>query len=271
MSVKVAFARLGATIAVSAAVIYGLAQAAPDTPDSYVGPAGPAPSATTSPGSTGASGTVALPPPVVTNTPPPGFPSMRRPPREIEVADGEPQPIDTKFGLSYTVPSDWRNFSTGIAGWEGNGGSITYGAIADYGRGFCPAEDSADLGMTGMIGRNGVDATAAALEVSRQADFIFADSDNPDAVVTYSDPVEFEIDGEPAVRVDADVTGLKVESECESPAASFDIVATTGFSNATVAVFMITLDRGIEGALDDKVGEDILSSLQKIPSERAAR
>lgn len=271
MSVKVAFARLGATIAVSAAVIYGLAQAAPDTPDSYVGPAGPAPSATTSPGSTGASGTVALPPPVVTNTPPPGFPSMRRPPREIEVADGEPQPIDTKFGLSYTVPSDWRNFSTGIAGWEGNGESITYGAIADYGRGFCPSRETQRLAMAGMTGRNGTDLATAGQQAVRQAEAIFKDEDSPDSVLKYADPVGFTIGGEPALRYSVDVSQIRKQVDCDFPAASFDIVTTTGFSNATVVVFMIMTGRQVDGALDDSVVDAVVGSIGRTPSERAVR
>ncbi|OZC75179.1 hypothetical protein CH251_10390 [Rhodococcus sp. 06-462-5] len=63
------------------------------------------------------------------------------------------------------MPGDWRDSSGAIAGWEGDMGSVTYGAIAMYGYDYCPDErDGARKAITGMTGRNGTDI---ATEVDR--------------------------------------------------------------------------------------------------------
>ncbi|MGA9873908.1 MAG: hypothetical protein WBQ44_22555 [Rhodococcus sp. (in: high G+C Gram-positive bacteria)] len=96
----------------------------PDAPGRYEGVAA-APTTTTA-------RTTGVPTPTTPRpTLPPGFPSREFAPPEIEVSEGDPIPIDTIYGLSYTVPGDWRFMRGGVMGWEGAEGSVRFGDIAD--------------------------------------------------------------------------------------------------------------------------------------------
>lgn len=195
---------------------------------------------------------------------PPGFPSMEYAPPQIEVPEGDPIPIDTKYGLSYTVPGDWRFHRGGVVGWEGAEGSLRFGDIADYGYDYCPEHrDGATKAETGVTGRNGIDVSTAAFEASRQAEVIFRDHPADAVQIAYSAPVELEIDGAPAVRYSVRASNISRKYDCDPTEATFDVVATQGFSNATVAVFMVQTDQQIEGALTYEDVDGIVSTLRR--------
>lgn len=211
------------------ALLWGLPKIAPEVPERYEGVV-----AATPPPGTAAKTTA---PPL-----PPGFPSMERPPPKIVVPDGQPQPIATKFGLTYEIPADWREFSTGIVRWTTDGRSVTYGAVADFGYERCPGSDGSTLAESGMTGRRGMDIHAAALDAARGAEIIFGNSDEfAPPHLNYEGPLDFEIGGEPAVRYRIQAQGIHQNDQCDSAAATFGVVATTGFATAPVAVFMILL------------------------------
>ncbi|MFD6514597.1 hypothetical protein [Rhodococcus sp. NPDC060176] len=209
----------------------------------------------------------ALAPPVNTTstTPPPplppGFPSLDRPPPKIEVEPGQPQPIATKFGLTYDIPPDWRNGSDAIAGWSSAEGLIAFGAIGEYAYDFCEASDGAKLAMTGATGRNGVDIDTAAQEWVHKAQAIFTDKKGNTANIAYSKPTEFTISGRPAIRYTATATNIPADNECDPPSATFDIVATPSYATAEVMIFMIRIDEGFENSLDRAVADRIIESI----------
>ncbi|WP_179273435.1 MULTISPECIES: hypothetical protein [unclassified Rhodococcus (in: high G+C Gram-positive bacteria)] len=161
MSLEMRLLRVAALLGLFLAVGLLLPKLGPQAPDSHQGVARPATTTTT----TALQPTGSTAPTSTRVGPPPGFPSMEFPPPENEVSEGDPIPIDTKYKISYTVPGDWRDSSGAIAGWEGDMGSVTYGAIAMYGYDYCPDErDGARKAITGMTGRNGTDI---ATEVDR--------------------------------------------------------------------------------------------------------
>lgn len=257
MSLKMRLVRIVGLFGVLAFAGFMLPNLGPGDPGTYEGVASPA---TTSlpvpsqhlPSSTSAPGL------------PPGFPSMLFPPPEVEVAEGDPIPINTKFGVSYTVPGDWRNSSRGVTGWNTDFGSVVYGGVAMYDYDYCPEHrDGATKALTGMTGRNGVDIPTAAFEASRDAEIIFRSKPGDDVVIEYSAPVDFEIDGAPAVRYSAQISNMTQKFDCDPVEATFDVVATEGFSNATVAVFMVQTDRRVEGALSETEVEQIISTLRR--------
>lgn len=195
---------------------------------------------------------------------PPDFPSMEYPPPENEVPDGEPIPIDTKFGISYTVPGDWKNSSRGVAGWSGDLGTVTYGAVAMYGYDYCPEyRDGARKAMTGMTGRNGVDVATAAFDASREAEIIFRETPGDNVKIDYSDPVEFEIDGARAVRYSVRAAGIPRRNECDSTTATFDVVAISSSSTASVAVFMVHTLQQVDDPLTDGEVQHIIDTLHR--------
>ncbi len=189
---------------------------------------------------------------------------MEYAPPEIDVPDGDPIPIDTKYGLSYTVPADWRNVSSGVAGWQGDSGSVTYGAVTMYGYDYCPEHrDGARKALTGMTGRNGVDVPTAAFEASRQAEIIFRDEPDDGVQIEYTDPIELDIDGAPAIRYSVRASNIAQKFDCDPTEATFDIVATQGYSNATVAIFMVQTDQQIDDPLDEGTVDQIISTLRR--------
>ncbi|WP_245819775.1 hypothetical protein [Rhodococcoides yunnanense] len=252
---RVQLLRVAALIGLLFLAGFLLPKLGPEAPGAYEGVV----AAPTSPRLTGA--------PTPTTTvpgPPPGFPSMEYAPPEIEVPDGDPIPIDTKYGISYTVPGDWRFLRGGVVGWESAEGSVRFGDIADYGYDYCPeSRDGATKADAGITGRNGVDEQTAAFEVSRAAELIFRDEPGDSVAIDYSDPIEFEIDGAPAVRYTVKASNLPRKHDCDPTEGTLDIVATQGYSNATVAVFMIVSGGRIDGALPRETIDQIVSTLRR--------
>ena len=248
--------RLAASVALLVGIMWAIPKLAPQVPEPYEGVQALPPVSAQTTGST------TVPPPL-----PPGFPSMNRPPPKIEVPDGRPQPIATKFGWTYEIPADWRNFSTGIAGWSNDGKSVVYGASADYGYGYCPEVDGSSLAEAGMTGRNGMDLHAAALDAARGAEVVFGDDSAAPPHIEYSEPQDIEVDGEPAVRYTVRGSGIHASAKCSPTTATFDVVAMPGFATATVAVFMVQLDRSNEGSLDYSTVDALISTLRKPDSQ----
>ncbi|MEO7077546.1 MAG: hypothetical protein ABIY38_01520 [Rhodococcus sp. (in: high G+C Gram-positive bacteria)] len=256
MSLKMRLFRIAVLLGLFVLAGILLPKMGPDTPDRYEGVAAPVTSVAAPKTSSSPTSTVA--------GPPPGFPSMELSPAEIDVPDGDSIPIDTKYGLSYTVPGDWRNVSSGVAGWQGDSGSVTYGAVTMYGYDYCPEHrDGATKADTGITGRNGIDIPAAAFDVSRSAELIFRDEPNDAVMIEYSAPIEFEVDGAPAVRYTAKASNLARKFDCDPIAASLDIVATQGYSNATVAVFMIVSYEQLDGSLSRNKIDQIVATLRR--------
>ena len=196
--------------------------------------------------------------------PPPGFPSMEFAPPEIAVPEGDPIPIDTKYGISYTVPGDWRFGRGGVVGWNKGEHSLRFGDIADFGYDYCPEfRDGGSKAMTGITGRHEVDVATAAFDVSRQTEMIFRDKPTDDVTIEYSEPVDFQIEGAPAVRYTVTASNLAQQFECDPPAASIDIVAMQGYSNATVAVFMVLAEQQTDRAISQDTIDDIIASLRR--------
>lgn len=233
-------------------VLWGIPKLAPEVPGKYEGVAG-----TTSPRPAGS---------VVRTTDPPlpsGFPSMEFPPPKIDVPDGQPQPIATKFGLTYDIPADWRNFSGGVSGWSTGGESVVYGAIGDYGYKYCPESDGSSLAVSGMTGRSGSTVADAALDAAHGAEIIFGDSDAPAPTLHYSGPLSITIDGEPAVRYTVRAENIHRSESCDPSEATFDVVATTGFATAPIAVFMVELHQGLDRSLDHSVADTMISTIRR--------
>ncbi|MBY4226821.1 hypothetical protein HQO39_07255 [Rhodococcus fascians] len=244
--------RLAALITLLFGLMWAIPQLAPQVPEPYEGvrtlpPVSPRPT-----------GSTTVPPPL-----PPGFPSMERPPPKIEVPDGQPQPIATKFGWTYDIPAEWRNFSTGIAGWSNAGRSVVYGSIGDFGSNYCPESDGSTLAMSGMTGRRGMDLHTAALDAARGAEIIFGDDSAAPPRIEYSQPSDIEVAGGPAVRYTVTASSVHKRADCDPTKGTFDVVAVPGFATATVAVFFVKLDLAVDGAVDHSVVEDIISTLRR--------
>ncbi|NIL78930.1 hypothetical protein [Rhodococcus sp. B10] len=246
---------LAGSLAVFNLVLWGIPKLAPEVPGKYEGVAG-----TTSPRPAGS---------VVRTTDPPlpsGFPSMEFPPPKIDVPDGQPQPIATKFGLTYDIPADWDNWYDGFAGWESeDGSSMIYGAVGFYERRECHDGEYSALAMTGMTGRPADDLDMTARTEVEKALSIYADGTGVSAPsVTIDGPQAFDLGGQPAVRYRANVENIPQEAEdCTPPAATFDVVATPGHATAATALFLVQADRGVDNALRDSQIDDIISSIRR--------
>ncbi|MDH6285540.1 hypothetical protein [Rhodococcus opacus] len=197
---------------------------------------------------------------------PPGFPSMEFPPPMIEAPDGQPQPVPTKFGLTYTVPGsdDWRPSNSSVMSWSDDDGTIAgYGAVSDYGYRYCPEYKSSRLAISGATGRNGVDVDTAAREAVGKAERIFSDNAGGTPKVEIRGPVDFQVSGRPAVRYTAVVTDIPRDHSCDPTRAGFDIVATPAYATAEVMVFMIEHHVGLPDSLSDQDVDTIITSLHK--------
>jgi hypothetical protein len=197
---------------------------------------------------------------------PPGFPSMRRPPPMPEVAEGQPQPVPTKFGLTYTVPSaDWQANNDMVSGLTDSQGDIaTYGATSRYRHHYCPEIKGASLAKVAATGRNGTDLDTAAREEVSKANRIFADDETGrTAKVEIRGPVALAVSGRPAVRYTAVVTDIPETSSCTPPDARFDIIATPAYATAEVMLLMVEHHIGLRDALTDSDVEAIVGSLSK--------
>lgn len=257
MSLKRQLLRTAFWVGLLVAAVILLPKLGPEAPGRYEGVAA-APTTTT------ARPTGVPSPTTSTPTLPPGFPSMEFAPPEIEVPEGDPIPIDTKYGISYTVPGDWRFKRGGVMGWEGSEGSVRFGDTADYGYDYCPEfRDGASRADTGITGRHGVDVQAAAFEVSRSAELIFRDQPGDAVRIVYSEPVNLTVDGADAVRYSVTASNLSQEFDCDPAGATFDVVAMQGYSNATVAVFMVLVEKHDVDYVSSATVEDIISSLRR--------
>ncbi|OZE21927.1 hypothetical protein CH262_20250 [Rhodococcus sp. 05-2255-1e] len=118
-----------------------------------------------------------------------------------------------------------------------------------------------------MTGRNEVDVQTAALEVSRRTDIIFRRAPDDDAVIQYSEPINLQINDAPAVRYTVTASNLLQEYDCDPPAASIDIVAMQGFSNAAIAVFMVLAEQQTDRSISRGTIDDIIASLSRTPGD----
>ncbi|SNT27792.1 hypothetical protein [Rhodococcoides kyotonense] len=245
---------LAGTLAVFNLVLWGLPQLAPEVPGRYEGVAGPTSQRPTD------SAVRTTAPPL-----PSGFPSMERPP-QITVGDGEPQPITTKYGLTYNIPAGWDNWSDGVAGWDfDDGSSVVFGSLGFYARTECSDGEYTELAMTGMTGRRMTDLVETArIEVER-ADLIFSGSDEPKkATVTITGPHTFSIGDRPAVRYRATATDIPEAAEkCRSSSATFDVITTPGYASAETVVFVVHAARGVEDALTDSDIDQLISTIRR--------
>lgn len=207
--------------------------------------------------------TVAAPSPSTPQTTrpplPEGFPSMLFPPPKIDVEPGQPQPIDTRYGLTYEIPADWKNDHGASSGWSGEEGHAVYGSVGSFGYGSCPEKDGGWLAMSGVAGSRDIDLETVATESIRDVEWIFDDNAGTRPTVEYAAPVWFEIADRPAVRISARITDIPQVSGCEPDAARFDIVATPGYATAQTMVLMVQVN---EGAYDVDAADDIIATLR---------
>ncbi|WP_237658149.1 hypothetical protein [Rhodococcus ruber] len=193
---------------------------------------------------------------------PPGFPTMERAPKLPDVPEGAPQPVPTKFGLTYTTPPGWFGGES-IMGWNGRGGEMmVIGSASSFGNGYCAAEDTSTLASVGITGRPAGDLLTVAAHEVRAVEWMYSGREQS-PTVEYSAPVHFDIDGNPAVRITARVADIPHIHECAPPAARWDFVATTGLASAEVAVFVVQADRGVAGQLDDDSIDGLVESLRR--------
>lgn len=143
------------------------------------------------------------------------------------VPDGSDQPVPTRYGLSYGVPSadgGWRASTTMVAGWTDRDGLIVgFGAASDYGYGYCRGSDSDALARVGVTGRNGVTLDAAARAVAGSAGRIFADDAGTAPGVELRGPIETTVRSGPAVRYTAVVTKIPDPGPCASDIAHLEL------------------------------------------------
>ncbi|WP_254900324.1 hypothetical protein [Rhodococcus sp. 1168] len=253
MGLRKKLSGLAVSLAAFNALLWGLPKIAPEVPERYEGVM-----AATPPPGTAAKTTA---PPL-----PPGFPSMERPPPKIVVPDGQAQPIATKFGLTYEVPTGWDVWQTGVAGWTGDDGtSARYGALGFYGRTECSDGEHSERAMTGITGRRTLDLNATALAEVEKAEMIFSGAnESQKPTVSISGPEKFVIDNQPAVRYRATVKDIpEAEEHCASREATFDVVATPGYATAEVVVFIVRAERKVDNALSDSEIDDLISTLRK--------
>jgi hypothetical protein len=212
------------------------------------------------------------PPPGPTGPPepslPPGFPSMEFPPPLVKVGKGQPQPVPTRYGLTYTVPSEgWHASNDAIMGWIDEGDRTTiasYGAVSRYGIDYCPQTEGSTLGIVGVRGRNGVDVDTAARDEVGKAERIFADErSGRKPTVTISGPFPHEISGRPAVRYTAMIVNIPQKADCDPIEAEFDIVATPAYASAETAIFMIQRSVRLRKSLNRDDVDRIIASIEK--------
>lgn len=196
---------------------------------------------------------------------PPGFPSMMYPPPMPEVGEGEPQPVPTKFGLTYTVPADWLATNSMVMGWSDKDGSIaTYGAGSDYRSGYCDESDTSSMATVGVTGRNGIDIDRAAREEVEKAERLYADDEaGYKPKVEIRGPFSFEVSGRPAIRYTAEVSDIRQPDTCGLSRASFDVVATSGYSSAEFVLLVVMRHKDLPDALSDADVDAIIKSLRK--------
>jgi hypothetical protein len=195
---------------------------------------------------------------------PPGFPSMAFPPPLPQAAEGQPTTVPTRYGLGYSVPAanGWRPSNGRTVSWsEGGRTIVSYGAVSDYGYGYCPETEGSALARVGVQGRNGTDIDTAAREAVDRTGAIFSDAAGARPDVEIRGPVQAEVAGRPAIRYTAVVTGIARGSSCDPSTAQFDVVATSAYASAEVMVLFLQRHTGLPGALSEHDAESILTSL----------
>ncbi|WP_148280524.1 hypothetical protein [Nocardia cyriacigeorgica] len=199
--------------------------------------------------------------------PPPGFPRMEFPPPMPEVPEGVPQPVPTRFGLTYTVPSSehWRSSNTMVVGWTDDAGDVaTYGAVSEYRYGYCTEDDGSAMATVGVTGRNAVDLDTAARQEVSKAERIFGDEETSrKPKVEIRGPFSLEVSGRPAVRYTAVLTDIPGSSACGPDQAIFDVVATPGYATAEVVLLVVQHHTGMSDALSESDADAIVTSLRK--------
>lgn len=203
--------------------------------------------------------------------PPPDHPRLE-PPSLTPVPAGEPQPVPTKYGLTYTVPSGngWRPSNQTVVGYadpSGEGTLTTYGAVSDYGAHYCPETDTSSLAFIGVRGRNGVDVSTAARQEIEKAPALFGTPGFRAPRVEVSPPMEFGLGGRPAVRYTASVSELPQVASCDPAESEFTVVATPAPATAEVAVFVLRRHIGLAGALGESAVDDIIRTIRESTSE----
>lgn len=201
--------------------------------------------------------------------PPPGFPHLEFPPSMPRAADGKPQSVPTRYGLTYTVPpgEDWMASNEAILTYTdktGQGAIATYGAVSRYGAGHCPGLDTSKLAYVGVTGRNGLELETAAQQEIHKAEVLFRDPDfgEPPRVEVH-DPTEFIISGRPAIRYTATITNIPKRTTCDPDQSEFHVIATPGYATAEVAVFVVQNYINVGDALSMDTVEAIVNSIHK--------
>lgn len=199
--------------------------------------------------------------------PPPNHPRLE-PPSMSPAPEGEPQPVPTKYGLTYTVPSGngWRPSNQTVVGYSdpsGQGTLATYGAVSDYGAHYCPATDTSSLAFIGVRGRNGVDVATAARQEIEKTPALFAAPDAREPRVEISPPVESTLGGLPAVRYTASISDLPQVASCDPARSEFTVVAVPAPATAEVAVFVLRRHIGLEDSLSGSVVDDIVRTIRE--------
>ncbi|MFI6996550.1 hypothetical protein [Nocardia sp. NPDC050175] len=200
---------------------------------------------------------------------PPGFPYLEFPPSTTPASNGMPQPVPTRYGLTYAVPSgtDWMASNETVLGFVDEAGQATiatYAAVSRYRVGYCPEIDTSKLAYVGVTGRNGIDvASAARQEIDKTAQ-LFSDAKvGGRPTVEIRGPIEFEIGGRPAVRYTAAIYHIPKRASCEPDSAEFDVIATPGYASAEVAVFVVERHIDLKNSLKKEDIDSIVRSIRK--------
>ncbi|MFC3961844.1 hypothetical protein [Nocardia jiangsuensis] len=218
--------------------------------------------------SSGATGTPWTAPPLRGSAPAPppaDLPRIEFPPPLPTIRQGDPQPVPTRYGLTYTVPSSggWRPSSDRTMGWTSDGELITaYGSVSDYGYDYCPELDGSDKAAVGITGRNATDAATAARSEIDRVERALTDDAGGAPRVAVSDPVQTEVSNRSAVRYTAELTDVSKGADCDAAAVRLHVVATAAYATAEVAVFVVLQRLDVPDALSDDAVAAIVGSLR---------
>lgn len=200
--------------------------------------------------------------------PPPEIPRTE-PPVMTPAPDGAPQSVPTRYGLSYIVPrgNGWRPSESMVVGYTDPRGEHTlamYGSVSDYGHHYCAESDTSSLAYIGVRGRNGVDAaTAARQEIEMVPDLFRGPESTSFPRVETRGPIEYQIDGRPAIRYIASISGIAKKAPCDPDRSEFTVIATPGYTNSEVAVFVLRRHTAIDRELSPENAEKIIESIRK--------
>lgn len=140
----------------------------------------------------------------------------------------------------------------------------TYGAVSDYGHHYCAETGTSALAYIGARGRNGVDAATAARQEIEMVPELFRDSEHAALPhIETQGPIEYQIDGRPAFRYTASISGIAKNSSCDPESSEFTVIATPGYASSEVAVFVFRRHTAINNALSREESEKIIESIRK--------